>query len=57
MIWDIDSFDQWGVEIGKALARRIDGELRNDGWPAGGHDSSTAELMKRYMQARNGGTT
>jgi glucose-6-phosphate isomerase len=56
VIWSIDSFDQWGVELGKALARRIGGELRNDGLPAGGHDSSTAELMKRYMQARNGGT-
>src|SRR5579859_6859287 len=34
VIWDIDSFDQWGVELGKALARRIGGELRNDGLTA-----------------------
>ena len=35
VIWDIDSFDQWGVELGKALAQRIGGELQGDGPPAG----------------------
>jgi glucose-6-phosphate isomerase len=54
VIWGIDSFDQWGVELGKALAQRIAGELRGDGAPANGHDSSTTALMRRYMQSRNG---
>jgi glucose-6-phosphate isomerase len=54
VIWDIDSFDQWGVELGKALAQRIGGEVAGDGPPAEGHDSSTTALMRRYMQARNG---
>src|SRR5664279_4963908 len=52
-IWGIDSFDQWGVELGKALAQRIGGELRGDTPPAGGHDSSTTALMRRYMKSRN----
>jgi glucose-6-phosphate isomerase len=54
VIWDIDSFDQWGVELGKALAQRIGGELQGDGPPAGGHDSSTTALMRRYLQSRSG---
>ena len=54
VIWGIDSFDQWGVELGKALAQRIGGELRGNGPPAHGHDSSTTALMQRYMQLRNG---
>lgn len=53
-IWGIDSFDQWGVELGKALAQRIGGELQGNGPPADGHDSSTTALMWRYMQSRNG---
>ncbi len=52
VIWGIDSFDQWGVELGKALAQRIGGELGSDSPPSGGHDSSTTELMRRYMQSR-----
>jgi glucose-6-phosphate isomerase len=52
IIWDVDSFDQWGVELGKALAQRIGGELGADVPPVGGHDSSTTELMRRYMSAR-----
>ncbi len=52
VIWDIDSFDQWGVELGKALAQRIGGELQGDGPPADGHDSSTTALMRRYMSRR-----
>jgi glucose-6-phosphate isomerase len=54
-IWGIDSFDQWGVELGKALAQRIGGELKGSEPPAEGHDSSTTALMRRYMQSRNGG--
>ena len=56
IIWDIDSFDQWGVELGKALAQRIGGELAAATPPAAGHDSSTTELMRRYMSARADGT-
>ncbi len=52
VIWNIDSFDQWGVELGKALAQRIGGELKGDSPPAG-HDSSTTALIRRYMQSRN----
>ena len=51
-IWDIDSFDQWGVELGKALALRIVPELdpKHDGKLA--HDSSTNALIERYRSAR-----
>jgi glucose-6-phosphate isomerase len=52
VIWNIDSFDQWGVELGKALAQRIGGELQGGGPPAAGHDSSTTALMRRYMSQR-----
>ncbi|MEO5988438.1 MAG: glucose-6-phosphate isomerase [Candidatus Eisenbacteria bacterium] len=54
VIWDIDSFDQWGVELGKALAQRIGGELQGEGPPATGHDSSTTALMQRYLDSRRG---
>jgi glucose-6-phosphate isomerase len=54
VIWGIDSFDQWGVELGKVLAQRIGGELAGDGPPAIGYDSSTTALMRRYMQSRSG---
>jgi glucose-6-phosphate isomerase len=54
VIWGIDSFDQWGVELGKELAQRVGAELHADGPPAGGHDSSTTALMQRYMKSRNG---
>jgi len=52
-IWDIDSFDQWGVELGKALALRIAPEL--DPRRTGGldHDSSTNALIERYRRARS----
>jgi glucose-6-phosphate isomerase len=56
-IWNIDSFDQWGVELGKALAKRIGTELVADSPPATGHDSSTTTLMRRYMQRRKGPPT
>jgi glucose-6-phosphate isomerase len=51
-IWGINSFDQWGVELGKVLARRITPELESDGPPALAHDSSTNALIRRYRQAR-----
>jgi glucose-6-phosphate isomerase len=51
-VWSIDSFDQWGVELGKELAQRIVPELRSDEEPALDHDSSTSELIRRYRAAR-----
>jgi glucose-6-phosphate isomerase len=52
VIWGIDSFDQWGVELGKALAQRIIPELESDGAPPHGHDSSTNALIRRYRRTR-----
>jgi len=51
-IWNINSFDQWGVELGKALAQRIIPELEGKGEPALGHDSSTNALIRRYRAAK-----
>jgi len=51
-IWGIDSFDQWGVELGKALARRIIPELESEVEPALDHDSSTNALIRRYRSLR-----
>jgi len=51
VIWGIDSFDQWGVELGKVLAARVDEDIR--GAAAHPHDSSTQRLIARYRQARN----
>ena len=51
-IWQIDSFDQWGVELGKVLAQRIVPELQASGEPVLAHDSSTTTLIKRYRAAR-----
>jgi glucose-6-phosphate isomerase len=50
-IWNIDSFDQWGVELGKALAQRIIPELEGNSEPALGHDSSTNNLIRRCRNA------
>jgi glucose-6-phosphate isomerase len=47
-IWDIDSFDQWGVELGKVLAAAIIPELTSDTEPELDHDSSTNALIRRY---------
>ncbi len=47
-VWDIDSFDQWGVELGKVLAQRIVPELESPQEPRLGHDSSTNALIRRY---------
>jgi glucose-6-phosphate isomerase len=49
-IWNIDSFDQWGVELGKVLAQRIIPELESEQEPALGHDSSTNNLIWRYRK-------
>jgi glucose-6-phosphate isomerase len=49
-IWNIDSFDQWGVELGKALAMRIVPELTGVAGPALAHDSSTNSLIARYRR-------
>jgi glucose-6-phosphate isomerase len=51
-IWNIDSFDQWGVELGKALAQRIVGEFESGGAAASAHDSSTTALIRRYLESR-----
>ncbi|MHB8399079.1 MAG: glucose-6-phosphate isomerase [Candidatus Limnocylindrales bacterium] len=51
-IWGIDSFDQWGVELGKVLALRISPELTSPEAPALGHDSSTDALIRRYRRGR-----
>jgi glucose-6-phosphate isomerase len=50
VIWDIDSFDQWGVELGKELAQRIVPELADRSGGPLGHDSSTNALIRRYRQ-------
>jgi glucose-6-phosphate isomerase len=52
-VWAIDSFDQWGVELGKVLARRIIPELQVDSEPNLAHDSSTNALIRRYRKRRN----
>ena len=54
VIWNIDSFDQWGVELGKALATRTAGELAGVADPALTHDSSSNALIRRYRQRRAG---
>jgi glucose-6-phosphate isomerase len=51
-VWGIDSFDQWGVELGKALAKRIVPELQAPAEPELAHDSSTNALIRRYREAR-----
>jgi len=52
VIWDINSFDQWGVELGKALAQRIIPELEKPAAPILGHDSSTNNLIRRYRKMK-----
>ncbi len=54
VIWDIDSFDQWGVELGKSLATRIAAELVPGADTTPTHDSSTSALIDRYRAARDG---
>ena len=52
VIWNIDSFDQWGVELGKVLAQRIIPELESQAEPALSHDSSTNQLIRRCRGPR-----
>jgi glucose-6-phosphate isomerase len=51
-VWNIDSFDQWGVELGKVLAQRIIPELENGAEPVLNHDSSTNTLIRRYRKLK-----
>ena len=53
-VWDIDSFDQWGVELGKVLAQQIIPELTRVDEPALSHDSSTNALIRRYRSLKSG---
>jgi glucose-6-phosphate isomerase len=52
VIWDVDSFDQWGVELGKALAGRIIPEVSSEAEPQLAHDSSTNNLIRYYRRLR-----
>ncbi len=53
-VWNIDSFDQWGVELGKVLAKRIIPELSSGTEPELKHDSSTNALIRRYRRLKGG---
>jgi glucose-6-phosphate isomerase len=53
-IWEIDSFDQWGVELGKVLAQQIIPELESSAEPPLSHDSSTNTLIRRYRSMKTG---
>lgn len=53
VIWNINSFDQWGVELGKALAQRIIPELESPSEPRLNHDSSTNNLIRRYRKMKH----
>jgi len=55
VIWNVNSFDQWGVELGKALATRIAPQLEGDRDAAAARDSSTNALLRRYRSWREGG--
>jgi glucose-6-phosphate isomerase len=52
-VWSINSFDQWGVELGKVLAKKVAAELEADDEPELAHDSSTNTLIRRYRATRN----
>jgi glucose-6-phosphate isomerase len=52
VIWQVNSFDQWGVELGKVLAQRIIPELESGTEPTLGHDSSTNNLIRRYRKSK-----
>jgi len=55
-IWNIDSFDQWGVELGKVLAQQTVPELESADEPQLKHDSSTNALIRRYRRLRDART-
>ncbi len=57
VVWGIDSFDQWGVELGKVLATRILGEIESDENLEGKHDSSTSALVERYRSNKSPSTS
>jgi len=50
-VWGINSFDQWGVELGKVLATRIADDLRSNDEPTAAHDSSTTSAIARFRRA------
>lgn len=50
-VWGVNSFDQWGVELGKVLAKRVEPAL-SEGAEVGGLDTSTANLVARYRELR-----
>jgi glucose-6-phosphate isomerase len=52
-IWNIDSFDQWGVELGKVLAQRIIAEIESKTEPELNHDSSTNAMIRKYRKLKN----
>jgi glucose-6-phosphate isomerase len=52
VVWQIDSFDQWGVELGKVLAQRIVPQLEDATEPKLEHDSSTNTLIRRYRKLK-----
>lgn len=54
-VWGINAFDQWGVELGKDLARRIFAEIETGTGPGPDHDGSTRALIRRYLDARQAG--
>jgi len=56
VVWNIDSFDQWGVELGKVLAQRIIPELEGKEETKLGHDSSTNTLIRRYRKLKGTST-
>ena len=53
VLWDINSFDQWGVELGKQLAQRIIPELESGEAPVLAHDSSTNNLIRHYRKTKS----
>lgn len=53
-IWNVDSFDQWGVELGKVLAQKTAAELKTEDEPQLDHDSSTNALIRRYRRFKSG---
>src|SRR3989475_3014855 len=53
VVWDVDSFDQWGVELGKVLAQRIIPELDSKTEPKLDHDSSTNNMIRRYRMRKD----
>jgi glucose-6-phosphate isomerase len=54
ILWQINSFDQWGVELGKVLAQRIIPELESGAEPALAHDTSTNNLIRHYRKLKGG---